>query len=66
MQHYQEMKRLVIVSILASFYLSETAGECPRMNEVPVMYDKETFMCACNYTNVHIYYILVSMPYIMT
>ena len=44
----QEMIRLVIACILALLYLSETSGECPRMEEVPVMYNKETFMCACN------------------
>ena len=50
MQSYQEMIRLVIAGIVALFYLSETSGECPIMEEVPVMYDKTTFMCACNYT----------------
>jgi len=46
----QEMIRLIIISIVALFHLSGTAGECPSMDEVPVMYNKETFMCAWLYT----------------
>merc|ERR1712008_85092 len=46
----QEMMRLIIISIVALFHLSGTAGECPSMDEVPVMYNKETFMCARLYT----------------
>ena len=49
------MIRLIIISIVALFHLSGTAGECPSMDEVPVMYNKETFMCACNYAIIFIH-----------
>ena len=51
----QEMMRLIIISIVALFHLSGTAGECPSMDEVPVMYNKETFMCASNYAIIFIH-----------
>ena len=47
--NYQEMMRLLIAGIIALFYLSETSGECPNMDDIPVMYDKERFTCGCNY-----------------
>ena len=47
--NYQEMMRLLIAGIVALFYLSETSGECPNMDDIPVMYDKERFTCGCNY-----------------
>ena len=51
--NYQEMMRLLIAGIVALFYLSETSGECPNMDDIPVMYDKERFTCGCNYAINH-------------
>jgi len=50
MHSYQEMIRLVIAGIVVLFYLKETSGECPNMDDIPVMYDKEHFTCAWAYS----------------
>ena len=36
--------------ILLLLFITETFAECPKMDDLPVMFDKTRFLCAVKYT----------------